>query len=85
MLAMAATALGVFIGLVAAGERGGDTFWSNPALTVPMLIAVAAAVSAGALGARALIAGDHSAMAWAATLVGLLVAAWVTLELVFPH
>jgi hypothetical protein len=42
----------VFIMLVAAGQRGGATFWSNPLLLLPTVAAAACGLAAG-LGALA--------------------------------
>ena len=39
--------LGVFVGLVSSGQRGGDTFFSNPWLAWSILAAGAAAIAAG--------------------------------------
>ena len=40
----------VFGILVASGQRGGDTFFSNLALTIPMLLAAVSGVSAPVTG-----------------------------------
>lgn len=81
--AAAATAFAL---LVASGQRGGDTFFSNPILTVPFLTAVAAGVSACAYGATAIVRdGERSVAVVAVTMLGLFVTAFAVLELAFPH
>jgi hypothetical protein len=75
----------LFAALVAAGERGGETFFSNMALTVPFLGAVGAAITAGILGVSAWRHRDHSLVVVVAIVVGLFVALWTAAELLFPH
>ncbi len=88
--ALAGVAFLVFIGLfallVAAGQRGGEKFFDNLWLTVPMLIAYSFAVAAFVLGAVAIAtAGERSLIVIVATIVGLLVTVFGILEIAFPH
>ncbi len=88
--ALAGVAFLVFIGLfallVAAGQRGGEEFFDNLWLTVPMLIAYFSAVAAFVLGAVAIAtAGERSLIVIVATIVGLLVTVFGILEIAFPH
>lgn len=78
--------LAIFALAVAAGQRGGDGFFDNLVLTVPILGAYLAAVSAFVLGALAIVAsGERSLTVVAATTLGLLIAAFGVIEVVFPH
>ena len=43
-----------FLMLVASGQRGGATFWSNPALTMPVLAAAVCGVASDVTAAAAL-------------------------------
>ena len=75
----------LFAALVAAGERGGDTFFSNMVLTVPFLGATLAAIASGITGISAWRRNDHSVLVILAMILGVLVALWVGAELAFPH
>ena len=85
LLGSAALLFAGFIVLVASGQRGGETFFSNPALSITMLGAAALAVAAGSFGVRALLHRDRSVMVFAAIAVATVVILWTTLELAFPH
>jgi len=82
LLGLAVLCFAGFFGLVIAGQRGGDTFFSNPALSVPILTA---AVAAGVCGVLARRAGDRSLIPVAGIAVGTLVLIWTTAEIAFPH
>lgn len=72
--------------LVASGQRGGETFFSNLILTVPMLIAGVSGVSAFAIGLIGVIRSrERSIAVYLATLIGLLVPLFVLGEIIFPH
>ncbi len=78
--------IGLFALLVAAGQRGGEKFFDNLWLTVPMLIAYFSAVGAFVLGAVAIAtAGERSLIVIVATIVGLLFTVFGILEIAFPH
>lgn len=78
--------MAVFSHLVASGQRGGDHFFSNLWLTVPVLGAFAAGVAAFVLGAAAISTeGERSIVVGAVTLLGLLVTAFGVAEIVLPH
>ncbi len=85
LLGLFAALLALFFGLVAAGQRGGETFFSNLLLTIPMLIAAASAITAGGLGIRALFERDRSIPVFLAIIVGGFVLLYVILEFAFPH
>jgi hypothetical protein len=72
--------------LVASGQRGGETFFSNLILTIPMLIAGISGVSAFATGLIGIIRSrERSIAVYLATLIGLLVLLFVLGEIAFPH
>jgi len=72
--------------LVASGQRGGETFFSNLILTIPMLIAGISGISAFATGLIGIIRSrERSIAVYLATLIGLLVLLFVLGEVIFPH
>ncbi|NQV06627.1 hypothetical protein HQ535_08735 [bacterium] len=76
----------VFIGLVASGQRGGDTFFSNPWLSWSILLAAGTAVAAGGAGLICILTHRERSVAVLATIVlGLLVLAWMIVEVSAPH
>ena len=76
----------VFALLIQSGQRGGETFFSNPWLAAAGLGAAVSAIAGGVLGVLALVRdGDRSGLVVLAVVVGALVALWVGLELAFPH
>ena len=71
---------------VASGQRGGEEFFDNLWLTVPMLIAYFSAVGGFVAGAAALATqGERSIAVILATTVGLVVTMFGVLEVAFPH
>lgn len=74
-----------FYVVVAIGYRGGDTFWSQPMLTIPILIAAACGISAFVCGVVSFFKKERSVLVLAATLIGLFVLWFVAAELLFPH
>lgn len=76
--------VGFFV-LVAAGQRGGDTFFSNPWLSITMLGAAGSAVTAGGFGVHALRHHDRSFVSFLAVAAAAIVILWTTLEIAFPH
>ena len=79
-------ALAVFFALVASGQRGGDTFFSNGWLSAAILLAAACAISGGVTGLFAIFkASDRGPLVIASAAVGVVVVAYVLLEVVFPH
>lgn len=78
--------MGLFAILVAAGQRGGDEFFDNLWLTVPVLVAFASAVVATVAGVVAVVGQrERSVAAIAATIVGLAVTIFGFMEVAFPH
>ncbi len=70
--------------LVAAGQTGGDTIFSNLFLSIPAL--GAAALTAGAFAAFAVVRRrERSVLVLAAMIFGLLVLVFVVGEVASPH
>jgi len=78
--------LAVFLILVASGQRGGDTFFSNLALTIPMLLAGVSGVSALVTGIIGIVKSrERSVLVFMATAIGLFVLVFSLGEILFPH
>jgi hypothetical protein len=74
------------VGLVAAGQRGGDTLFDNPLLALTMLMAAAAAITGGIMAGVGIAAKhERSLLVVAALLLGLLVSIFVLVEVIVPH
>lgn len=75
-----------FFGFVAAGQRGGESFFSNLWLSVTMLPAAALAIGGGAVGCVAAIRDNERSLgALVAIILGSSVLLFVVGELVVPH
>ena len=85
LLTLSALLLLAFYVLVALGQRGGDTFFSNPVLSGTMLGVVSLAIAAGGFGVYALAHRDRSFVAVVATAVAVFVIWFVAMEIAFPH
>ena len=80
------TFLGLFFLFVDLGERGGDTFFSNLKLTIPMLIAGTCGVGSFFVGLVSIIkCKEHSILVFLATILGFLILLWILAEFLFPH
>jgi hypothetical protein len=67
-------------------RKGGETFFSNLTLTIPMILAWFACVNAFIIGIIAVIKSkSRSILVFLAILVGLLVALFGILEITLPH
>jgi hypothetical protein len=78
--------IAVFLILVASGQRGGDTFFSNLALTTPMLLGGVSGVSALATGIIGIVkSGERSVFVFLAAAIGLFVLIFSLGEILFPH
>ena len=76
----------VFGILVASGQRGGDTFFSNLALTIPMLLAGVSGISALVTGIIGIVKSrERSVLVFLATAIGLFVLIFSLGEILFPH
>ena len=77
---------GLFQTLVAAGQRGGATFFSNPWLALSLLTAAGSAIAAGVTAAVAIFSkGERSLLVFLALLLGLFVLVFALGELLVPH
>lgn len=75
-----------FLLLVASGQRGGETFFSNLMLTIPMLFAATSGVFAFLTGLIGVIRNrETSILVFLAMLIGLFVLIFWLGEIVFPH
>ncbi|MCP5025378.1 MAG: hypothetical protein GY929_03760 [Actinomycetia bacterium] len=76
----------LFVGAVSIGERGGDDFFDNLRLTVPILGAWLAAVGGGMAGLFAIVKEhERSPLVFGVVVLGLLSLTWGVLEILFPH
>ena len=76
----------IFYALVASGQRGGDTFFSNPVLTVPILIAGLSAVGAFFTGIICIVRNRERAVSvFLSTAIGFFVLLYGLAEIIFPH
>ena len=78
--------LGAFFVLVASGQRGGETFFSNGWLSTTILTATITATVAGGVGITAVLKDSERALSVVATVAfGLLVFGFALGEVIFPH
>ena len=78
--------MAIFFALVAAGVRGGDTYWAEWRLAVPFTSAAICGIGAAVTGLPALFRKrERSLLVILATLLGLFVAFFVAGEVFFPH
>jgi cytochrome bd-type quinol oxidase subunit 2 len=78
--------LALFYALVASGQRGGETFFSNPWLSMTILPAAISAIVSGVLAGVAITRDrERSLLAFVAILIGLFVALFAIGEIAFPH
>ena len=85
LLATALAGFLFFATMVAAGQRGGESFFSNLWLTAPMVAATLAAMCGGCVGVSAVTQGDRSPVVMTAITIGTAVALYVAAEIAFPH
>jgi hypothetical protein len=75
-----------FFALIAAGQRGGDTFFSNPRLASTILAAAASATVAAAFGLTAVFRETERALSvFAVTVLGAAVFVFAIAEILIPH
>ena len=76
----------LFFIFVAAGERGGEEFFDNLLLAVPMALAGACGIASFFTGLIGVIRSrERSILVYPAILIGLCVLLWVLAEVIFPH
>lgn len=72
--------------LIATGQRGGDTFFSNTALTIPLLLAGAGGIGGFVVGLMAIIKQrERGWLVYIAVVIGAFVTMFAGGELFFPH
>jgi hypothetical protein len=75
-----------FLLLVASGQRGGETFFSNLVLTIPMLLAGTSGMLAFLTGLVGVIRNrERSLLVFLAMSIGLYVLILCLGEVIFPH
>jgi len=78
--------LGLFYTLIASGQRGGETFFSNPWLAVTILTAAGSAMAGGVVAGIAIFRKrERSFFSFVALLLGILVAVFMIGEIAIPH
>ena len=78
--------MGIFQALVASGQRGGETFFSNPLLSAAILPAGTAGIAAFFTGIVSIIRDKERAVSvFIAVVIGLGVLVFVLGELIYPH
>jgi hypothetical protein len=76
----------MFYSFVAAGERGGMTFFSNLLLAIPMVIAGISGIAAFVVGLVAMLRyRERSILVYITTAMGLFVLIFSLGEILFPH
>ncbi len=72
--------------LIVSGRRGGDTFFSDLALAIPMLLAGISGISAFFTGIIGIIKSkERSVIVFIATIIGFFILFLVSGEVLFPH
>lgn len=76
----------LFNALITSGQRGGDTFFSNPWLALTILASAMLAIASGVLAVVAVGRDrERSIFGFLAILLGLIVLVFVIGEIAFPH
>jgi len=76
----------VFWVFVVSGQRGGDTFFSNLFLTIPMLLAASSGIIAFFTGIISIInKKERSIFVFLSTLIGFFILFFCLGEVLFPH
>ena len=78
--------MGIFWALVSSGQRGGETFFSNPLLSAAILPAGTAGIAAFFTGIVSIIREKERAVSvFIAVVIGLGVLVFVLSEVIYPH
>lgn len=76
----------LFFAIVASGQRGGDTIFSNLWLAIPMLAAAILAISSFFTGTICIVRNrERSILVFLSTIFGFFVLLYVLAEIMFPH
>lgn len=77
---------GAFQALVASGQRGSETFFSNPWLAMTILTAAGSAIAGGVMAGIAIFRKrERSLFSFFVLFLGILVAVFMIGEIAFPH
>ena len=72
--------------LLASGQRGGDTFFSNPIIGIPILIAAASGIAAFITGLISIVRRkERSISVYVAVAFGLIVLIVALAQIISPH
>jgi drug/metabolite transporter (DMT)-like permease len=83
---VAAFLFAAFFGLVLSGQKGGDTFFSNPWLAGTITAAATSAIAGALAGLYSIVRHrERSPAVFVTTTLGLLVLAYAIAEVAFPH
>lgn len=78
--------LGIFFLVIKAGYRGGDTFFSNPPLAIPITISGVCGIMSFFTGVFSIFKQkERSVFVIISTLLGLFVLYFVSGEILYPH
>lgn len=76
----------IFNLLVASGQRGGATFFSNPLLSIPISLAGISGVSSFLTGIISIVKSkERPVFVFASTAIGLFILVFIAGEILFPH
>ena len=86
LLVTLAVLMGVFRINILLGQRGGDTFFSNPSLAIPILLAGISGIAAFITGLMSIIREkERSISVYLAVAVGLIVLIVALAQIISPH
>ena len=78
--------LSIFYLMIASGQRGGETFFSNLYLTIPFLLAAISAISSFFTGIIGVFKEkEKSILVFFSIIIGFLVFLFILGEILFPH
>ena len=76
----------LFYILVAAGQRGGETYFSNLLLAVPYTLAAICGIASFFTGIIGVIRSrERAILVYPSMIIGLCVLLWMLAEVIFPH
>ena len=86
LLVAVAVSFAAFRIMVLSGQRGGDTFFSNPFLTIPIFLAAISGIAAFITGLISIIREKERAISvYLAVAVGLIILVVVLAQIISPH
>jgi hypothetical protein len=76
----------VFYSFIISGQRGGDSFFSNLSLAIPMLTAAILAILSFLTGIISIISKrERASLVYISTILGFFVLLFGLVEIIFPH